>query len=241
MKESVNRKFSKCLRAVATAMVASGSAAAPLAHAWPTAKPIFVQPAALPELARQPGQAMFLHASDDGRTILYVEQGQGTRLAIFDVTNPAHIKSAGAVQLDVPGPFDFVSTFGSRAEVVRFREGKGDALLDLNKANAPALKTAQLLTLHGTPATLIDDGGTAKSQIDPNMRPYQDYQSSATASLEEFKGVLDERQIREQVTNRDTGTTFLLTESGLYVIRRPIAEQDKERREDDRRILYSGG
>jgi hypothetical protein len=184
---------------------------------------------------------MFLHDSADGRTLLYVEQSQGTRLAIFDVTNPARIKAAGAVQLDAPGPFDFVSTFGNQAEVVRFRGDKGDAVLDFNKANAPTLKTAQRLTLQGTTTPLIEDGTAARSQVDPNMRPYQDYQIVETESLEEFKGVVDERQIREQVTKRDTGTTFLLTETGLYVIRRPIAERDKERREYDRRLLYSGG
>jgi hypothetical protein len=113
--------------------------------------------------------------------------------------------------------------------------------LDLNKANAPALKTAQLSTLLGTAAALIEGGGRAKSQIDPIMQPSQDHHLVETESLEEFKGVLDESQIRGQVTNRDTGTTFLLTESGLYAIRRPIAEREKERREDDRRMLYSGG
>ncbi len=143
MNENVNRKLAKCLRGVASAMLVSASAAAPLAHAWPADKPIVVQPAALPELARQPGQAMFLYDSDDGRTLLYVEQRQGVRLAIFDVTNPASIKSVGAVQLDAPGPFDFVSSFGSRAEIVRFREDKGDAVLDLGKADAPVLKAAQ--------------------------------------------------------------------------------------------------
>jgi hypothetical protein len=59
--------------------------------------------------------------------------------------------------------------------------------------------------------------------------------------LEEFKGVLDPRDIREQVTKRDTGTTLLLTESGLHVIRRPIAERDNDRREDELRTMYSGG
>jgi hypothetical protein len=138
VKEGGKRRFSKCLRKVAAAIVTSGTAATSLAYAWPSDKPTVVQPAALPELARQAGQAMLLHNSDDGRTLLYVEQSHGE-------------------------------------------------------------------------------------------------------SLEEFNGVVDAKQIREQVTNRDTGTTFLLTESGLYVIRRPIAERDKERREDERRILYSGG
>jgi len=169
------------------------------------------------EPRRQAGLAMLLHDSDDGRTLLYVEQSQGTRLAIFDVTNHARIKSAGAVQLNPPGPFDFVSKVGNRAEVVRFRDGKGDAVLDLNKAYAPYLKTAQRLTLQGTAAPLIEDDITAKSQIDPDTRLCRDYQLVETDSLEEFNGVVDAKQIREQVTNRDTGTTFLLTESGLYV------------------------
>ena len=241
MKESGNRKFSKWRRGIATAMVASGTAATPLAYAWPSDKPIVVQPAALPELARQAGLAMLLYDSDDGRTLLYVEQSQGTRLSIFDVTNPARIKSAGVAQLDAPGPFDFVSKVGSRAEVVRLREGKGDAVLDLNKAYAPYLKTAQRLTLQGTTAPLIEDGIVARSQIDPNTQLCRGYQLVETDSLQEFNGVVDAKQIREQVTNRDTGTTFLLTESGLYVIRRPIAEREKERREDERRTLYSGG
>jgi hypothetical protein len=30
--------------------------------------------------------------------------------------------------------------------------------------------------------------------------------------------------VREEVTKADTGTTFLLTEKGLYVIRRPAVE-----------------
>jgi hypothetical protein len=241
VEESGNRRFSKCLRRVAAAIIASGTAATSLAYAWPSDKPIVVQPAALPEPARQAGQAMLLHDSDDGRTLLYVEQSQGTQLAIFDVTYPAHIKSAGAVQLDTPGPFDFVSKVDNRAEVVRFREGKGEAVLDLTKGNAPALKTAQRLTLQGTTAPLIEDRITARSETDRTTQPSQGHQLVETESLEELDGVIGAKQIREQVTNRDTGTTFLLTESGLYVIRGPLAERDKERREDERRTLYSGG
>jgi hypothetical protein len=174
--ESANGKFSKFLRRVAAAIVASGTAATPLAYARPSDRPIVVQPAALPELARQPGQAMFLYDSVDGRTLLYIEQSQGTRLAIFDVTNPARIKSAGAIRLDAPGPFDFVSSFGNRAEVVRFPDGQGNAVLDLNNANAPALKTAQRLTLQGTTTPLVAEAIGASSQIDPDMQSSQAYQ-----------------------------------------------------------------
>jgi hypothetical protein len=129
----LNEGSSRFLRRVATALVACATAAAPLAYAWPSERPFIVRPADLPEPARQPKEAMFLQDFADGRTLLYVEQNQGARLAVFDVTNPAHIKSHGSVQLDVPGPFDFVSAFGKRMEVVRFRQGQGEAVLDLKQ------------------------------------------------------------------------------------------------------------
>src|SRR6266403_1151560 len=88
---------------------------------------VVVRPAELPELAQVPGQAMTLHATGDGRTILYIEQNHGARLAIFDVTDPAHVKQEGSAQVvDAPGSFDFVSSFGDNAELVRFRHGKGE-------------------------------------------------------------------------------------------------------------------
>jgi hypothetical protein len=221
--EIINRRLSRCLRAMATAMVASANIATPLAHGWPAERAIVVPPGALPELARQPGQAMFLHESDDGRALLYVEQSQGAQLAIFDVTNPARIKSGGVVQLDVPGPFDFVASLGNRAEVVHFRDGTGDAVLDLNNANAPALRTA------------------ARPSLQVNGPPVLDYQMLESPDLVEFNGLLHAREITGQLTKRDTGTTFLLTQSGIYVIRHPMAERAKDRRDDARQLMYSGG
>src|SRR5258706_15837013 len=42
---------------------------------------IVERPADLPELARVPGEAMLLHATNDGRTFLYIEQNGGGRPA----------------------------------------------------------------------------------------------------------------------------------------------------------------
>lgn len=42
-------------------------------------KIIVVRPTDLPELARVPGEAMILHATDDGKNLLYVEQNNGAR------------------------------------------------------------------------------------------------------------------------------------------------------------------
>jgi hypothetical protein len=36
----------------------------------------------------------------------------------------------------------------------------------------------------------------------------------------------DVKQVRDEVTNNDTGTTFLLTADGLYLIRRPAVEEE---------------
>src|SRR5258708_38573492 len=104
-------------------------------------KIIVVRPTDLPELARVPGEAMILHATGDGRTLLYVEQNHGARLAIFDVTDPASVKQEKTAQLETSGSFDFVSSFGDRAELVRFRNGPGEAVLNLHKAKVPTLTT----------------------------------------------------------------------------------------------------
>ena len=36
-----------------------------------------------------------------------------------------------------------------------------------------------------------------------------------------------------EITKYDTGTTFLLTEGGLFLIRRPVKEMNKELRDSD--------
>jgi hypothetical protein len=241
MSSGLNEGSSRLLRGIATALVASTTVAAHLAYAWPSTSPFVVQPASLPEAARQPGEAMLLHDAADGRTFLYIEQDQGARIAVFDVTNPAHIKSDGSVSLDVPGTFDFVANLGDHVEVVRFRQDQTEALLDLNRANVPTLETIQQLILQGITTPLdangINDGGQPKA----GAQPRAGLQPTESAAPEEFKGVPDASQIRGQVTKSDTGTTFLLTASGLYVIRRPLAERDKERREWERHLMYDGG
>ena len=52
----------------------------------------------------------------------------------------------------------------------------------------------------------------------------RDYQVVETAYSDEINRVFDVRQVREEVTKTDTGTTFMLTENGLYVVRRPAVE-----------------
>ena len=87
---------------------------------------------------------------------------------------------------------------------------------------------------------LGDDGFTVSSQIAEDMRPTQDYQVVDTAKSRDLTRVFDVKQVREELKKNDTGTTFLLTEGGLYLIRRPAVETDKKLRDLDRELNYGG-
>jgi hypothetical protein len=227
MKDNVRGKLSKRLRRVAIAIGASGIVAATAVHANSSNNMVLVPPTDLPELARQSGEAMLLHETVDGRTLLYVEQNQGARLATLDVTDPAHIKGEGSVQLDASGPFDFVSPFGDQAEIVRFRQGHEDGVLDLDRFKAPSLKAVRGLTAQGLITPLGDDGFTVTSR-EPGMQTARDYQVVDAENSQELNRVFDVKQVLEQITKPDTGTTFMLTENGLFVIRRPAIEWTRQ-------------
>jgi len=233
-------RSSKFVRGAVIAMVATGALAAPAAYSRTSNNLIVVPPTDLPELARQTGEAMLLHDTIDGRTLLYIEQNHGTQLAILDVTDPGHVKGNGSAQIDAPGPFDFVSGLGDRAEVVQFRQGQGSAVLDLHKVNVPTLTKVQGLTLQGATMALGNDGFIVTSQADSNAQSAQDAQVVVTASLGDLNHVFDIGELRQELTKHDTGTTFLLTQSGLYVVRRPVVERESELRERDRMLRYAG-
>src|ERR1700722_5149400 len=228
MKQTINSRSSNFVRQAVIALVATGALAAPAAYSRPSNNLIVVPPTDLPELARQTGEAMFLHNTLDGKTHLYIEQNHGAQLAIFDVTDPSHVKGEGAAQIDAPGPFDFVSSLGDREEVVQFRQGQGSAVLDLHKVNVPTLTKVQGLTLQGATKALGDDGFTVDSQADSNARSAQDLQLVDTASLGDLNNVFEISEVRQELTKHDTGTTFLLTQSGLHVVRRPVVERENE-------------
>jgi hypothetical protein len=234
MKEYPKQMLSKYLRRVAIAAVISGMAAS-FALAAPSSNLIVVPPTKLPASARQSGDAMLLHETIDGTTLLYIEQNQGSRLAIFDVTDPAHIKGEGSVEVDAPGPFDFVSSLGTRAELIRFRQDQGNAVLDLHKAKVPVLKTPQGLTLKGAAMPLGNDGLTVSSRVLADSQLTRDYQVRVVnaANSPELSRVFNLKGIREEITKYDTGTTFLLTDDGLFLIRRPVKEMEKTLRDSD--------
>jgi hypothetical protein len=190
-------------------------------------KIIVLGPGDLPELARVTGQAMMLHGTMDGRTLLYIEQNYGARLAIFDVTDPAHVKAEGSVQVDAPGSFDFVSSFGVDAVLVRFRNGQGEAILNLHKVKSPTLNTIHGLYFQGSMEFLGDDGLIVAHRPSMQSNPNDtDYQVVDISNPLHPNPVTDIKQVLEKITNYETGTTFLLTADGLCLIRRPAMEEE---------------
>jgi len=228
MREYVGGKASRNVPRLALAISLGSMLVAALADAIPSNPIVLVPPTQLPTLARQGGDAMFLHDTSDGRIFLYVEQRNGAQLAIFDVTDPAHVRGEGSVQLDASGPFDFVANLGKRGELVRFRGGQGDAVLDLR--NTPRLMRVPGLDTQNSTLLLADDGTRLTGQavnavIGQSTRDYKVFQSGESPSDDR---VVEVKQVRQEVTNSDTGTTFLLAANGLYLIRRPALEEAPE-------------
>ena len=229
---TTNRKYEKLasVRRLTLAVAACGAIAVPAAFANPIGNLDLVPPADLPESARQAGEAMFLQEVG-ANTFLYIEQDRGARMAILDVTDPSRIRNEGSVQLEASATFDFVAPVGHDSELVRFREGNREAVLDLQQPTLPRLKTVPGLTLTG-PLTDIGVGGfTVASDTAANRDVARDYQVVDTTLLGGAGQVIDVKKVREALTKQDTGTTFLLTDTGLYLIRRPAVEMWRKRQE----------
>jgi hypothetical protein len=188
---------------------------------------IVLQPTDLPEQAQTPGNSFFLYSDGQGCTYLYIEQQQGARLTTFDVSDPSKIKFVSSSTLTSPGPFDFVRPVGSRAELIRYRDDKGVGVLDLHAPKKPVVKVIAGLSQSGSTQSI---GEQAFMMID---EPYnyiravpRDYQVIDISSPSDPHLLTTVKEVKHQVINEDTGTTFLLGSDGLTVIRRPSVEND---------------
>ena len=188
---------------------------------------IVEQPADLPEMAKTPGQSLFLYKVADGETYLYVEQQNGARLAVFDVTDPAKIKAATSVPISAPGAFDFVRYLNDRTELVCFRDSGRRAELDLREPKSPILKTASSISEPGHTESL---GQTGLVMINGHYRYVggvaHDYNLVDVSNPAHPTPVATIKQVKHKVVNEETGTTYLLGSDGLTVIRRPRVEED---------------
>jgi hypothetical protein len=180
----------------------------------------------LPEQAQTPGNSLFLHSDNAGSTYLYIEQEQGARLSVFDVTDPARIKLVVSKPLAAQGAFDFVRSLGDDAELVYFRGNRKEAVLDVRKAKRPELRMISAMTDLGAAEPLGESGFLVRTQAHAYTPAVaRDYQVMDIAgSIPTRLATVNE--VKHRVTNDYTGTTFLLGSDGLTVVRQLSVEND---------------
>lgn len=196
----------------------------------PHSKTIVVQsPSDTRVLAQANSEAMYLHKTGDERTVLYVESAEGTKLTALDVTDPAKIERLAETQLVASARFDFVESVGNDSVLVRYRDGSGEALLNLKHRKHPVLADASALTgteaaeKLGQTALLSASTNATVAPIvdsDPTYKVWDSSKASHPNLLATIPGVT------QRLSNEDTGTLFLLSDNGITVVRRLRVEED---------------
>jgi hypothetical protein len=189
---------------------------------------VIEQPADLPQMAQTPGESLLVyHAGDE--TYLYVEQQEGTRLAIFDVADPAKIKPVSSIELNSHRPFDFVRALNDKAELIRFRDNQQLAVIDLHKAKNPTLKIENALDEPGHTESSGATGFLIINEPETSIKTAtHDYQVVDTSNPAGPTPLATIKRVKHTVVDRQTGTTYLSGSDGLTVIRRPRVEDDYE-------------
>lgn len=182
----------------------------------------------VPVLAEANSEAMYLHKTSDGTALLYVESAGGTELTTLDVTDPAKIRRVAETKLGASSAFDFVEPIGRNNVLIRYRDGSGDALINVKHSNKPVLEAAS--AVEGTEAAekLGETGLLSAStdvvapvvQNDPIYTVWDSTHAAHPTVLATIPGVT------QRLANEDTGTLFLLSKDGITVVRRLRVEED---------------
>lgn len=225
MNERVTALYSKVVTSLIGAAMLVSTAHAQIASR--SQQVVIEQPENLPEIARAPGVAVDLNAdADDGGAYLYVEQENGKRLVVFDVTDPSRMKVARVIQLPTAGPFDFGERVGGSAILIRFRNEQSEALLDVRRAKSPELKMLggvsypdQIESL-GSSTYLAGDAPA----LETNKAP-RDYRVIDASNPADPAVLYTAKLVTDSTTREETGTTYLLGESGLTIVRHPEMEK----------------
>lgn len=181
----------------------------------------------LPEMAQRASEAMYLHNTGDGRTLLYLEQNSGHTLAILDVTDPAAIRAIGQVSVAAKAPYDFVQAASDSAALIEYRDHSGFAVINFKKYRKPALietpnweYPARTEALGRDSLLLVSATAPSVQPEDPEYAVVDLSNPSKPATLATIGGV------QERLERRETGTLFLLGSNGLTVVRRLRVEED---------------
>jgi hypothetical protein len=223
------------LMAAALATIAVSAGAATIPHS----KTIVVEsPSQFPVLAENDGEAMYLHDTQEGKTLLYIETQDGQELSVLDVTNPARIKAVTKTQLAARTAFDFVQDVGDRGALIRYRDGSGVALLSFRNYKHPVLAAGPTLN-QADASQALGETGLLLTSDDVVRRPTSDpqsYQVLDTTNPSQPALLASISEVKQRLSNPDTGTLFLLTNDGVTVVRRLRVEQDHQNELDAQRV-----
>ena len=177
----------------------------------------------LPPQARVEGDAMTLHLVDLQTLYLYIERDHGQNLAVFDVRNPAKIKFKRMVPINAPASFDFCGLVAPYSMLIRYRDGSGEAILDLMDARKPQIRPlsdtpAETFILPVSDAPITGLRKTVPDAVAP--RDYQIVLPNGQRPLIRIKGVI------QQANDTGNETTYLLGADGLTVIRNIRGERN---------------
>lgn len=192
---------------------------------------IIEQPTDLPEQAQSPANALYLNAdSGDGSAYPYIEQQNGRRLVVLDVTDLARIRKVRTEDLALPGPFESGERVDGSFVVLRSLGNQEMAILNLRKTKLPVIQTVDALqragriTAIGRSTFLLTAAEfMLRHESVPQGYTVVDVNKSTTPTV-----LYTAKFVKASVTRGETGTIFLRGAEGLTVIRHPEAEQEYE-------------
>src|ERR1700733_3909142 len=197
----------------------------------PHSKTIAVEsPENLPILAQTNAEAMYLHDTNDGKAVLYIEAQNGQQLTALDVTNPARIQRIAQTAIPAASVFDFVRSIGDEGVLIRYRNGSGVALLSLKYykhpvlVNSAALENAETSEALGRTALLVT---VNEVTMHPITEP-RSYNVVDTSNPSRPGMLATIPAVEQRLAKSDTGTLFLLNKDGVTVVRRLRVEEEHQ-------------
>lgn len=193
-------------------------------------KSIIVEsPSDLPEMAQRNSQAMYLHYTNDGRVILYLEQDQGRTLGMLNVTDPGAVRAIGQVSIPATSSYDFVKTLHDSAVLIRYRDHSGFAVISFKKFKKPVLTEAPQFQ-HPADAEALGHSGLLLASMATSNTPAPDpqYEVIDISNPSKPRELATVPEVKQRLVRPETGTSFFLSKNGLTVVRRVSVEADYE-------------
>lgn len=203
----------------------------------PHSKTIVIEsPDNLPLLAQANADAMYLHDTNDGKTLLYIEAQNGRQITALDVTDPARIQPTAQIEIPATSAFDFVREVGDEGVLIRYRNGSGVALLSFKHSKQPALVTSSAFDSADSSEAL---GQTAlliasKEVMSHPIGDPQNYKVVDTSNSSQPGLIATIPTVTQRLDKPDTGTLFLLNKNGVTVVRRLRVEEEHRSELDPR-------